>query len=140
MMISALIMRVTRIVIIAVLLYSPANAAPSRISSGQDLYNACKVLSDFALNREGPTPRQGLYCRRFLSGYFTSLKYMNGMAGTDSVQGVPVYTKDCIALTGPHSYDQLAADIVRHGEWHPELMGRPAMELVKVTFGGRPPC
>ena len=140
MMISALIMRVSRIALAIALFCGPAEASTSRISSGQDLFNACKVLSEFALNPQGPTPRQALYCRQFLSGYFTSLRYTNGMTADDQVQGTPVYTGNCIALSGPRSFDQLASDVVHHGEWHPDLLKKPAMELVEVTFGGRPPC
>ncbi|MDO8289766.1 MAG: Rap1a/Tai family immunity protein [Parvibaculum sp.] len=115
-------------------------ASPARISTGKDLYEACKQLSEFALNPQGPTPRRALYCRQFLSGYFTSLKYMNGNEAANEVQGIPVYAQDCLMLKGPRSYDQLANQVVHHGEWHPELMGKPAMELVELTFGGKPPC
>lgn len=115
-------------------------ASPARISTGKDLYEACKQLSEFALNPQGPTPRQALYCRQFLSGYFTSLKYMNGNEAANEVRGVPVYAQDCLMLKGPRSYDQLANQVVHHAEWHPELMAKPAMDLVEVTFGGKPPC
>ncbi|MES1991034.1 MAG: hypothetical protein V4441_08795 [Pseudomonadota bacterium] len=133
-------MRGSRIALGILLLYAPAEASTARISSGQDLVDACKVLSDFALNPQGPTPRQGLYCRQFLAGYFTSLRYTNGMTANDDVQGAPIYSDSCIMLNGPRSFDQLAREIVHHGEWHPELLPKPATELVGVTFGGRPPC
>lgn len=111
-----------------------------RISTGQDLYEACKVLTDYGLNPEGPTPRRGLYCRQFIAGYFATLKYVHDDDKAKEALGVPLYAPDCIDITGPRSYAQLAEKVVRSGEWHPELMGRPAVELVRSAFGSSPPC
>lgn len=72
-------------------LASPASFAAGhvRISTGKDLYEACKVLSDFSLNPEGRTPQPGLYCRKYIGGYFTSLKYGRGEGATRSSLGAP---------------------------------------------------
>jgi len=117
-----------------------AAAAGTRISTGKDLYEACKVLSEFGLNPQGPTPRQGLYCRQFIAGYFSSIKYMAGDETADPVAALPNPDRDCISFTGPRTYEQLAGKVVRSAEWHPELLGLPAVELVRNAFGGLPEC
>ncbi len=111
-----------------------------RISTGLDLYDACKVLVDYGLTHEGPTPRRGLYCRQYIAGYFATIKYVDEDDGAKAALGVPFYAPDCIDITGPRSYEQLAAKVVRNGEWHPELMGQPAIKLVQRAFGAAPPC
>ena len=127
--------------VLACLIPLPSLAADhTRISTGKDLYEACKVLSEFALNPEGRTPRLGLYCRKFIGGYFTSLKFAKGDGDTKTVLGPPIYANDCHGFDGPRSYDQLAGQIVRTGEWHPELMGLPAVELAQKAFGTAMPC
>lgn len=115
-------------------------ASGPRISTGQDLYEACKVLTHFALNPQGPTPRQGLYCRQYLAGYFASARYMRSNEGPSTVLGPPIFETECIALEGQRSYEQLADRVVLNGEWHPELMAQPAIKLVQTTFGDVPPC
>lgn len=115
-------------------------AGRTRISNGQDLYEACKVLSDFALNPEGPTPRLGLYCRQYISGYFTSLRIAQDGDDAQSVTGPPIHPTDCFGFDGSRTYGQLADKIVHSGEWHPELMKAPAYELAKSAFGLTPPC
>tara|TARA_R110000868_G_scaffold147278_3_gene368668 strand:- start:2767 stop:3252 length:486 start_codon:yes stop_codon:yes gene_type:complete len=119
---------------------SAANASGIRISTGKDLYEACKVLSEFGLNPQGPTPKKGLYCRQFIAGYFSSIKYMAGDETADPVAALPNPERDCISFTGPRTYEQLAGKVVRSAEWHPELMGLPAVELVRNAFGGLPEC
>jgi hypothetical protein len=115
-------------------------AARPRIATGQDLYEACKVLTDYALKPEGPTPRRGLYCQQFIAGYFTSTKYVleDGTAKMDL--GAPVYSGDCIALSGPHSYDELAGQVLRNAEWAPVLLSKPAIELARAAFGPKHLC
>ncbi|MFZ3032587.1 MAG: hypothetical protein WA138_01045 [Parvibaculum sp.] len=115
-------------------------ASQPRISTGKDLYEACKVLNDFALNPQGRTPRLGLYCRKFIGGYFTSLKFARGEGDVKSTMTPPIYGNDCVGFDGPRSYDQLAGQVVRSGEWHPELMGLPAVELAEKAFGTSAPC
>lgn len=116
------------------------SASGPRISTGLDLYQACKVLVDYGLKREGPTPRPGLYCRQYIAGYFATVKYVNEDDGAKAALGVPLYAPDCIDISGPRSFEQLAAKVMRNGEWHPELMERPAIELVQRAFGAAPPC
>lgn len=118
----------------------PASASGPRISTGQELYEACKVLVEHGLKREGPTPRQGLYCRQYIAGYFATVKYVNEDDDAKTALGVPFYAPDCIDISGPRSYEQLAAKVMRNGEWHPDLLDRPAIELVRRAFGVAPPC
>ncbi|HEY4345453.1 MAG TPA: Rap1a/Tai family immunity protein [Parvibaculum sp.] len=112
----------------------------SRISTGQDLYEACRALADHGLTPETPTPRRGLYCRQFIAGYFATLKYVHDDHGAKEALGVPLYASDCIDIAGPRSYEQLATKVVRSAEWHPELMGQPAIDLMRSAFGSSPPC
>lgn len=112
----------------------------TRISNGQDLYEACKTLNEFMLNPDGRTPRLGLYCQQYISGYFTSLRIMQDGDNTQSVTGPPIHATDCIGFDGPRSYGQLAGKIVRSGEWHPELMKAPAYKLAQQAFDAMPPC
>lgn len=116
-----------------------ASGAP-RISTGQDLYEACKALADHALRPDAPTPRRGLHCRQYVAGYFATIKYVNEDDNAKAALGVPLYAPDCIDITGPRSYEQLAAKVLRSAEWHPELLGRPAIELARSAFGTSPPC
>ena len=131
---------VTVFVLVGIVSLTDVASSQPRISTGKDLYEACKVLADFALNPEGPTPRQGLYCRKFIGGYFTSMKYAKGEGDVTTMQGPPIYESDCVGFDGPRSYDQLAAQIVRSGDWHPELMGLPAIQLIEKAFEMKSPC
>lgn len=115
-------------------------AARTRISTGGELYDACKVLTEFMLNPQGPTPRPGLYCRQFIEGYFRSAKYVHDDDDAKSALGLPLVPTDCAPVPGPNSYDQLANKIVQNAQWHPELLGRPAAELAMAAFGNKPPC
>jgi len=131
---------VTGLVLIGIVSLTDVASSRPRITTGKDLYEACKVLSDFAMNPEGRTPRQGLYCRKFIGGYFTSMKLAKGEGRVTTTQGPPIYQDDCVGFDGPRSYNQLAAQIVRSGEWHPELMGLPAIQLIAKAFEMRSPC
>ncbi|MCE9649595.1 MAG: hypothetical protein K8R18_08235 [Parvibaculum sp.] len=111
-----------------------------RISTGQDLYEACKVLAEHGLKPDEPTPRRGVHCRQYIAGYFASLKYVHEDDNAKVALGVPLYAPDCIDITGPRSYEQLATKVVRSGEWHPELLGQPAVNLMRNAFGAEPPC
>jgi hypothetical protein len=128
--------------LVLVALAPTANTAEgrARISTGQDLYEACKVLNEFVLKPDGPTPRLGLYCQQYISGYFTSLRVMQDGDGAQSVTGPPIHAADCIGFDGPRTYGQLAGKIVRSGEWHPELMTAPAYKLAQQAFDAMPPC
>jgi hypothetical protein len=114
-------------------------AAP-RISTGQDLYEACKVLAEYSLNPVGPTPRPGIRCRQYIEGYFASMKYVHDDNDAQKALGLPLYSYDCVQIAGPHSYDQLAADVIHHAEWNPSLLPEPAIRLAQVAFGSKPPC
>ena len=46
----------------------------------------------------------------------------------------------CLNLDGPRSYDQLARQIVRTGEWNPHLLDGAAINLANKAFSDRPPC
>lgn len=115
-------------------------AAGHRISTGQDLYEACKALADFALNPVGETPRPGIYCRQYIAGYFASMKYVHDDNDAQRALGLPLYSYDCMKIAGPHTYDQLANDILHQAEWQPALLAGPAIRLAQVAFGSKPPC
>lgn len=56
----------------------PADAeARVRIETGRDLHAACSALADHQLNPTTPTPREALYCRQYLMGYFNALRYLH---------------------------------------------------------------
>ena len=131
---------VTVFVLVSIVSLTEVASSQPRISTGKDLYEACKVLADYALNPEGRTPRQGLYCRQFIGGYFTSMKLAKGEGEVTTMEGPPIHESDCVGFEGPRSYDQLAAQIVRSGEWHPELMGLPAIQLIAKAFEMKSPC
>lgn len=114
--------------------------ARTRISTGQELYDACKVLTEYTLNPQGPTPRLGLYCKQFIEGYFRSAKYVHDDDNAKQALGLPLVPTDCQPVIGGDSYNELAGKIVRNGDWHPELMSEPASKLARVAFGNKPPC
>jgi hypothetical protein len=115
-------------------------AAGPRISTGQDLYEACKVLADYALNPVGEEPRLAVRCRQYIQGYFASMKYIHDDNDAQRALGLPLYSYDCAKIAGPHSYDQLAADVIHQAEWQPALLPQPAIRLAQIAFGEKPPC
>lgn len=134
--------RAAFVVALAVLTMTPPEGASARarISTGQELYEACLALAEHALDPRGPTPRRGLHCRQFIEGYFRSAKYLREDEKARRALGLPSAPTDCAPMIGPNSYDQLAAKIVRNAEWHPELLGEPAVRLARTAFGDKPPC
>ncbi len=115
-------------------------AARSHISTGQELYEACKVLAEYSLNPQGRTPSPGLRCRQFIEGYFRSAKYVRESDTDKQALGLPLAPTDCAPVADTNSYDQLAGKVVRNGEWHPELLDQPAVYLARAAFGSKPPC
>ena len=117
-----------------------AEARP-RISTGRELYDACKVLSAWHLNPVGHAPIPARSCRQYIVNYFTVIHYLHTDEAAKKIFGNSA--KDpyaCLNLDGPRSYDQLASRIVRTAEWHPELMDADAVKLMSRTFLDRPPC
>lgn len=112
-----------------------------RIETGRDLQDACAALARHHLAPQTPTPRDALFCRQFLMGYFGSLRYLHDderlKRTFDAPSSDPLL---CINIDGPRSYDQLAQQVVRTGEWNPQLMDEPAVKLAQKTFSDRPPC
>lgn len=129
-------------VVLAALTMTPPGeaSARARISTGQELYEACRTLAEHKLDPHGPTPRRALYCRQFIEGYFRSAKYIREDEKARKTLGLPTAPTDCEPMIGPSSYDQLAGKIVRNAEWHPELLGEPAVRLARAAFGDKPPC
>lgn len=129
------------VVLAALTMTPPAEAdARARISTGQELYEACRTLAEHKLDSDAPTPRRALYCRQFIEGYFRSAKYIREDEKARAALGLPVAPTECEPMVGPNSYDQLADRIVRNAEWHPELLGEPAVRLARMAFGDKPPC
>ncbi|NIJ42498.1 hypothetical protein FHS78_002800 [Parvibaculum indicum] len=121
--------------------FVPTSEARPRISTGRELYAACKALAAWHLNPVGHTPIPARNCRQYIVNYFTVIHYLHTDEAAKKVFGNSA--KDpyaCLNLDGPRSYDQLAARIVRTAEWHPELMDTDAVKLMSRTFLDRPPC
>lgn len=115
--------------------------ARQRIDTGHDLLAACRVLSEHGLTPDAPTPREGLYCRQYISGYFSTLKYLHDEEEARKVLGNKASDPyACIDIHSPQTYTQLATQVVRTGEWNPQLLDEPAIKLAQKTFGDRPPC
>ncbi len=123
-------------------LFFPAPAvARMRIETGRDLYNACAALAEHTLSQQKPTPRSVHYCRQYLGGYFESIRHLHNEEvgkGIYAPSGQDPYV--CLNLDGPRSYDQLARQIVRTGEWNPHLLDGAAINLANKAFSDRPPC
>ncbi|PKQ07626.1 MAG: hypothetical protein CVT72_02480 [Alphaproteobacteria bacterium HGW-Alphaproteobacteria-11] len=130
----------------AVLLVLPliapgAAEARVRIETGADLRAACAVLAEHHLNPKSPAPREALFCRQYLMGYFGSLAYLHEDERLKRAFNTPSQnTVACINIDGARSYDQLAQQIVRTADWNPQLMEEPAVKLAQKTFSDRPPC
>lgn len=112
-----------------------------RIETGRDLHAACTVLAENALNPQKPTPAPALYCRKYLAGYFESLRYLRDDKASKSIYG-PAEGDPyaCLNVDGPRSYDQLARQVVRTGDWNPNLLDGDAILLVRKAFSDNPPC
>lgn len=112
-----------------------------RIETGRDLHAACNALANHHLDPQTPAPRQALFCRQYLMGYFGSLRYLHEDESLKRAFDLPARDPlDCLNIDGPRSYDQLAQQIVRTGDWNPQLMDEPAVKLAQKTFSDRPPC
>ena len=126
---------------IAVVSFTSAAEARSRIETGSDLYGACRVLSEYTLNPQGSTPREALYCRKYIAGYFATIKYLHDEEDVRRVMGSKAQDPyACVDIRSSQSFAQLAKQIVRTGEWNPKLLDEPALVLAQKTFGDNPPC
>ncbi|MBI1261353.1 MAG: hypothetical protein GC184_06485 [Rhizobiales bacterium] len=129
------------ILVLATVCVPTGAQARSRIETGNDLLAACRVLSEHSLNPQSPTPREALYCRKYIAGYFATLKYLHDEEDARRVLGSKVQDPyACVDIRSPQSYAQLATQIVRTGEWNPQLLDEPALALAQKTFGDNPPC
>lgn len=120
---------------------SPPADARMRIETGRDLHTACAALAEHALDPEKQMPAQARYCRQYVSGYFESLRHLhneNPGKGIYAPSGRDPYA--CLNLDGPRSYDQLARQIVRTGDWNPQLLDGDAILLIRKAFSDNPPC
>ena len=117
-----------------------AEARP-RITTGRELYEACKALAAYHLNPVGQTPIPARSCRQYIVNYFTVIHYLHTDEAARKAFGNTAQDPySCLDLNGPRSYDQLASRIVRTAEWHPELMDVDAVKLMSRTFLDKPPC
>ena len=117
-----------------------ADARP-RISTGRELYDACKVLAEWHLNPVGHAPIPARNCRQYIVNYFTVIHYLHTDEAAKKVFGNAAEDPyACLDLDGPRSYDQLASRIIRTAEWHPDLMDKTADKLMARTFLDKPPC
>ena len=126
---------------VALMTFGPGAEARSRITTGKDLYEACKALAAWHLNPVGHTPIPARNCRNYIANYFTVIHFQHTDEMARKVFGNPAQDPySCLDLDGPRSYDQLAARIVRTAEWHPDLMPQRAAKLMDRTFLDKPPC
>ena len=128
---------------VMLILHLTASAADARtrIETGRDLHTACSVLAEHALNPVPPTPAKARYCRQYLAGYFESLRHLHNThegKGIYGPAGDDPYA--CLNFDGPRSFDQLARQIVRTGDWHPRLLDGEPYALAHKAFSDNPPC
>lgn len=115
--------------------------ARQRIDTGHDLLTACRVLSEHGMTPDAPTPREGLYCRQYISSYFSMLKYLHDEEDARKVLGDKAGDPyACLDIRSSQTYTHLATQVVHTGEWNPQLLDGPAIKLAQKTFGDRPPC
>jgi len=122
-------------------LFGPADAR-TRVETGRDLQQFCQQAIDQELERPGERiTGKARYCRQYVSGFFASLHAMQVNEGTRKVH--PNNESDrfqCALVPRAATYEQLERQIVRYGEWHPELLDEPAIRLIQKAFDSIDPC
>ncbi|MBX3505207.1 MAG: hypothetical protein KF895_06970 [Parvibaculum sp.] len=127
--------------IFGILAGSLPSDARVRIATGADLHAACSALAEHALDPGRPMPKEARYCKQYLAGYFETLRHRHEAHDLNGIHG-PV-SRDpyaCLNIDGPRSFGQLAAQIVRTGDWNPALLEGEPQALAHKAFSDRPPC
>jgi len=134
------------VILAALLLALPALLSPAyartRVETGRDLQGFCQLAIDQELAEPGARiTGKARYCRQYVSGFFASLHAMQVTEGTRKVHPNTEADRFQCALV-PHTatFEQLERQIVRFGEWHPELLDEPAIRLIQRAFDSIDPC
>ena len=112
------------------------------METGRDLQQFCQLaisqrLADPAARLSG----KARYCRQYVSGFFASLQAMQVNEGSRRIHdNDDVDRFQCALVPRNASYEQLERQIVRVGEWHPELLDEPAIRLIQRAFDSLDPC
>ncbi len=116
--------------------------ARTRVETGRDLQNFCQQAIDQELERPGERiTGKARYCRQYVSGFFASLHAMQVNEGTRKVHPNDEADRfQCALVPRAATYEQLERQIVRFGEWHPELLDEPAIRLIQRAFDSIDPC
>ena len=119
-----------------------AGFARLRVETGRDLHQFCQMAAE--QNLAHPNERltgKARYCRQYVSGFFSSLRAMQTSEGTRKVhQNNEPDRFQCALVPRIASYEQLERQIVQSGEWHPELLDEPAIQLIQRAFDSLDPC
>jgi len=120
---------------------APAQAR-ARIETGRDLAAACQLAVEHRLQRpQAPLSGKARYCRQYINGYFGALDALQKGRGTQKVH--PHNEKDyvqCAQVPRVGYMEDLEKKISRAADWHPELLDKPAVELVMQAFNVIDPC
>ena len=119
-----------------------SSEARTRVETGRDLQNFCQQAIDQELERPGERiTGKARYCRQYVSGFFASLHAMQVNEGTRKVHPNDEADRfQCALVPRAATYEQLERQIVRFGEWHPELLDEPAIRLIQRAFDSIDPC
>lgn len=120
---------------------SPADARV-RVETGRDLVTFCQQAIDQALADPDARIRgKARYCRQYVSGFFSSLQAMQANEGTHKIHpNDDTERYQCALVPRDATYQQLERQILRFGEWHPELLDEPAIRLIQRAFDSLDPC
>ncbi len=127
--------------LIAASLHNPAEAR-TRVETGRDLTQFCQMAIDQELERPGERlTGKARYCRQYVSGFFASLHAMQVSERTQKVHPNDEADRfQCALVPRVATFEQLERQIVRFGEWHPELLDEPAVRLIQRAFDSIDPC
>lgn len=127
---------------ILVTAFSYSAEARTRVETGRDLQTFCQQAIDQELERPGERiTGKARYCRQYVSGFFASLHAMQVNEGTRKVHPNDEADRfQCALVPRAATYEQLERQIVRYGEWHPELLDEPAIRLIQRAFDSIDPC
>ncbi len=116
--------------------------ARTRVETGRDLQTFCQQAIDQELERPGERiTGKARYCRQYVSGFFASLHAMQVNEGTRKVHPNDEADRfQCALVPRAATYEQLERQIVRYGEWHPDLLDEPAIRLIQRAFDSIDPC
>lgn len=127
---------------LALFVFLDPASARTRVETGRDLQGFCQLAIDQQLAEPGARiTGKARYCRQYVSGFFASLHAMQVTEGTRKVHPNTEADRFQCALV-PHTatFEQLERQIVRFGEWHPNLLDEPAIRLIQRAFDSIDPC